>query len=147
MSPWTESHSELVQLFNIREGARLNFARVEFTPKTLEEAYLPETYTLQIDEERKPEWFTDEMKVKVSDKMRAYIKSIVVSGDVSLLVGGQFVIAPSAKIECAHTMLINVMCGGTVNDIRGGTIKTAQNIWNLVIKSISKSVKILDDKR
>src|ERR1035437_10229884 len=122
MSPWTESHSELVTLFKLNDGKMLHFARVEFTPKELSEAYKPETYSLKIDEERTPEWFTGEMKEKVSDKMRSYIKSIIVSGDVELLVGGQFIIAPGAKIGKADCMVINVLCGGTVNDISGGTV-------------------------
>jgi len=187
MSPWTESHSELITMFKLNDGKMLHFARVEFSPPNLDTAWQPDTYKLKIDEDRTPEWFDAEMKENVADKMRDYIKSIIVSGDVQLLIGGQFVIAPNAKIECAHTMVINAMCGGTVNyirggtvndirggtvnyirggtvndirggtvndirggtvnDIRGGTIKTVKNIWNLVIKTISKSVKILDDQR
>jgi len=219
MSPWTESHSELITMFKLNDGKILHFARVEFSPPNLDTAHQVETYKFKIDEDRKPEWFDNKMKNSVIEKMTAYIKSIIVSGDVQLLIGGQFVIAPSAKIECAHTMVINAMCGGTVNDIRGGTvndirggtvnyisggtvnyisggtvndirggtvndirggtvndisggtvndirggtvnyirggtvnyisggtIKTVQKIWNLVIKTVSKSVKILDDKR
>src|ERR1035437_6684829 len=122
ISPWTESHSELVTLFKLNDDKMLHFARVEFSPKELSEAYKPETYSLKIDGDRTPEWFSDEMKEKVADKMRAYIKSIIVSGDVELLVGGQFIIAPGAKIEKADCMVINVLCGGTVNYISGGTV-------------------------
>ena len=163
MSPWTESHSELCQIFKLNDGKMLHFARVEFSPDKLENAYLPEKYKLKIDEERTPEWFDDEMKENVTAKMASYIKSIIVSGDVQLLIGGQFIIAPTAKIALANNMIINVMCGGTVNNIHGGTvndicggtvnniyggtIKTVKNIYGLVIKTVSKSVKIIDDKR
>jgi len=122
MSPWTEHHSELITIFKLKDDARLKFARVEFTPKCLSEAYLPETYSLRIDEERTPEWFDSEMKEAVANKMRSYIKSIIVSGDCQLLVGGQFIIAPTAKIEAAHSMVINVMCGGTLTAMWGGTL-------------------------
>ena len=54
MSPWTEHHSELITIFKLKDDARLKFARVEFAPKCLSEAYLPETYSLKIDEERHP---------------------------------------------------------------------------------------------
>ena len=59
MSPWTESHSELITIHKLKDDARLKFARVEFTLKSMDEAYLPETYTLRIDEERTPAWFDD----------------------------------------------------------------------------------------
>src|ERR1041385_7904542 len=101
LSPWTESHSDLEQIFKLRDGARLNYAKVEFTPKDMDKAYLPETYSLLIDEERAPEWFDAEMQEKVSERLRTYIKSIVVDGDVCLLIGGQFVVAPGARVECA----------------------------------------------
>ena len=122
MSPWTESHSELCQIYKIKDGSRLTFARVEYSPDKIENAYIPEKYKLKIDEERTPDWFDSEMKEKVSDKMSDYIKSIIVSGEVSLLIGGQFIIAPGAKVECAKSMVISSICGGTVGAIRGGTV-------------------------
>jgi len=163
MSPWTESHSELITIFKLNDGKHLHFARVEFKPENLDTAYLVETYKLKIDEERTPAWFDEDMKEAVTKKMTAYIKSIIVSGDVQLLIGGQFIVAPSAKIECAHTMVINAMCGGTVNYIRGGTVNDIsggtvnyirggtvikiQEIWDLVIKKIWPAAKIVEDTR
>jgi hypothetical protein len=134
MSPWSESHSELCTIFNLNDTAkaRLYFARVEFTPPSLDDAHLPEKYTLRIDEYRTPEWFDDEMKEGVAEQMRDYIKRIVVTGDVQLLIGGQFIIAPSAKVECAHSMVINV-CGGTINAVWGGTINA---VWGGTINAV-----------
>jgi len=119
MSPWTESHSELITIFKLNDGKHLHFARVEFKPENLDTAYLVETYKLKIDEERTPAWFDVDMKDAVTNKMTAYIKSIIVSGDVQLLIGGQFIVAPSAKIECAHTMII--IARPTSSSGRGGT--------------------------
>ena len=163
LSPWTESHSELETLFNLKDGKRLNWAKVEFTPKDLVEAYKPETYSLKIDEERKPKWFNSEMEESVTTKLRDYIKRIIVSGDVELLVGGQFIIAPGAKIGKADCMVINVLCGGTVNDIwggtvncisggtvnyiRGGTVNDMNDTGNPTIKNISKGATIVRDNR
>jgi len=142
MSPWTESHSELCRIFKVRDGARLSFARVEFTPADMAFAYKPETYKLRIDEDRTPDWFDDEMKEKVADKMRQYIKSIIVDGDVDLLVGGQFIIAPNAKVSSCHSMVLNAICGGAISDICGGTISdicggTISDIWGGTISAIS----------
>jgi hypothetical protein len=118
LSPWTESHSDLILLHNLRDDGRLRFARVEFTPASIGGAYLPGKYTLRIDEERTPDWFDAEMKERVADHMRAYIKSIIVTGEVALLIGGQFIVAPGAKVQSAKTMVANVVLGsiGTVCD-------------------------------
>jgi len=122
MSPWTESHSELCTIFGLNDGARLTFARVEFSPPSMETAHLVDGYKLKLDEERTPYWWTDEISDAVAAKMRDYVKRMIVTGDVALLIGGQFIIAPGAKVECAHSMVINAMVGGTLNRMEGGTL-------------------------
>ena len=162
MSPWTESHSELITIFKLNDGKMLHFARVEYSPDKMENAWLPEKYKLKIDEERTPEWFDAEVKEKVSAKMDSYIKSIIVSGDVELLIGGQFIIAPNAKVQCAKAMVINAICGGTVSAICGGTVSeicggtvsairggTVSAIWkhfNGLIGKIHKDAKVTDNR-
>lgn len=141
MSPWTESHSELEIIHGLKDGKRLQMAKVEFSPKDMAEAYKLETYSLRIDEERTPEWFDDEMKAHVAGHMAEYINGIIVSGDVELLVGGQFIIAPGAKIACAHSMIINAMCGGTLTAMRGGTLTemrggTVAEMWGGTLNKI-----------
>ena len=135
MSPWTESHSELCQIFKLNDTAkaRLYFARVEFSPESMDKAHLINTYKLKIDEERTPEWFSDDIREQVTAKLRAYVKSIIVDGDVQLLIGGQFIIAPGAKVECAKAMVINAICGGTVSAIWGGTVS---EIWGGTVSAI-----------
>ena len=154
MSPWTESHSELETIFKLRD-TKQNLAKVEFSPKSMDQAHLVETYSLKIDEERTPDWFTDDLKKSVSAEMTAYIKRMIVTGDVCLLIGGQFIIAPGAKVECAHSMVINAICGGTVSAIWGGTVSeiwggTVSEIWEHfagVLGKISTEAKILSDNR
>ena len=155
MSPWTESHSELITIFKLRDNDRLTFARVEFSPSSMAKAYLVEEYKLRLDEERMPDWWNAEIEVDVTERMRAYIKSIIVDGDVELLIGGQFVIAPNAKVQCAKSMVINAICGGTVSAICGGTVSeirggTVSEIWEYfrgIIGTIGPNARILSDER
>ena len=142
LSPWTESHSELCTIFKLNDtDKRVHFAKVEFSQPSLDTAYQVETYKFKLDEERKPAWFTDEIQEAVTEKLRAYIKSIIVDGDVKLLIGGQFIIAPNAKIECAHSMVVPAICGGTVSKICGGTVNaicggTVSEIWGGTVSEI-----------
>ena len=171
MSPWTESHSELIQIFNLRDDWRLRFARVEFTPESMATADKPETYKLKIDEQREPDWFDAEMKEAVAAKMRDYIKSIIITGDVALLIGGQFIVSAGAKVECAKNMIVTAVCGGTISEVRGGTISevcggtisevrggtisevcggTISEVWNTWMPNIGKVTapgKIISDHR
>ena len=121
MSPWTEHHHELEIIFKLRD-VRQNLAKVEFSPESMDTAHQVETYKLKIDEERTPDWFTDEIKESVKEKMTDYVKRMIVTGDVELLIGGQFIIAPGAKVASANCMVINAISRGTVSAIWGGTV-------------------------
>ena len=141
-SPWTESHDELCIIHKLLvNDKKLQLAKVEFSPASMDKAHLIDEYKLTIDEERTPDWFDKEMQEKVTNRLRNYIKSIIVDGDVELLIGGQFVIAPSAKIQCARSMVISAIWGGTVNAIWGGTVNeicggTVNEIWGGTVNEI-----------
>lgn len=79
LSPWTESHSELCTSFKLNDTNKLYFARVEFSPPSMETAHLIDGYKLKIDEERTPEWMDDEIREKVGDKLRAYVSAMIVT--------------------------------------------------------------------
>ena len=109
-SPWTESHSELCLIFGQPEtDKQLNVAKVEFSPPSTDKADKVETYVLKLDQERAPDWWTDEIKAVVAARLTAYVKSIIITGDVALLIGGQFILAGKAKIEAAKNCLIYAM--------------------------------------
>jgi len=143
MSPWTESHEELIRLFKLRDTGE-NLARFEFSPRDYEKAHVVEdNYVLKIDQGREPSWWQSVVPA-VTEKMEAYIKSIVVGGDVDLLCGGQFIVAPGAKISCLNFCAIASISGGTISNIRGGTIS---DIRGGTISDISKNAKIGIDHR
>jgi hypothetical protein len=154
LSPWTESHSELETLFKLRDRGE-NLAKVEFTPAKMEEAYKVETYKLRLDSERRPSWYTKKMESEVEKRMAKYISSIIVTGKIELLYGGQFIIAPGAKIGTVNHCVISVLSGGTISNISGGTISnisggTISDIWEFFdgkIGNILKAAKIGKDNR
>ena len=149
MSPWTESHSDLCKIFKLNDSAKakLYFASVEFSPPSMDTAHQVETYKLKIDESRTPDWFTDEIKDDVTLKLTSYIKSIIVDSEMELLIGGQFIIAPGAKVECAHGMVINAICGGTVSEICGGTVSEICGFFSGSIGEIGKFADVRNDNR
>jgi hypothetical protein len=133
-SPWSESHSDLCKIYQLAgTDKRLDMAKVEFSPPSLETAHLLDGYKLKIDEDRTPDWFDAEKQERVRDMLRNYIKSCIISGDVDLLIGGQFIVAPGAKISCAREMLITAICGGAVSEICGGTVG---EIWGGTVGAI-----------
>ena len=140
LSPWTESHYELCHIFKLNDtaAARLYFARVEFSPPDLSTADKLDTYKFKIDEERTPEWFDSEIKEKVTERLSDYIKSIIVTGDVSLLIGGQFIVAGKAKIEAVKACVITAM----LESANVGTMWGSANVGTMW-----ESAKVEKDER
>ena len=151
LSPWTESHSELCTIFGLKDGARLNFARVEFSPENLGTAHDVSTYKLRLDEERTPEWWNEEVHDHVAQRLKSYVERIIVNDKRDLLIGGQFVLGPKAQVNTVKEAVISAMVdgstvdtisGGTVNDIWGGTVDTISGgtviaIWGGTIHNVS----------
>jgi hypothetical protein len=112
-NPWTDSHEDLIRLFKLRDNRMDNFARVEFKPDDPNELATPEKYKLHIDEQRCPDWFDEDMKVKVSEKMRGWIKSRIIDGDADIICGGVFILAKGARITTVKNARIVVMLGSS----------------------------------
>ena len=119
-------------------------------------AHQVETYKFKIDEARTPAWFTSEMQESVQDRMSKYIASIIVSGEVSILMGGQFIIAPGAKVSNVKQALIMAVCdNATVSDVCGNATvsgvrgnATVSGVWdNATVSDVCDNAKIVDDKR
>ena len=110
-SPFTESHEELVRIFKLRD-VRDHLARVEFSPPDLKTAHQVKTYKLKIDEARTPEWLTDERQAVIVEKLSTYVESIIIDGDADLLIGGQFILAPGARVAVlGQASVVTVMLG------------------------------------
>src|ERR1700686_2250558 len=77
---WTDSHSDLIALFKLRDNDRLTFARVEFYPDDTKDMAQPDKYALHIDEERTPEWFDQRKQDACTEQMRGWIRSMIVEG-------------------------------------------------------------------
>lgn len=90
-NPWMDSHEDLVRLFKLNDKPNVRgdcrFARIEFRPESPEDYDKPDKYQLIIDEARTPEWFTDEMKARVFERMKLIIASMIISGDADISSG------------------------------------------------------------
>jgi hypothetical protein len=155
LSPWTDSHSDLIDLHSLRDDGKLRFARIEYSPPDMSAAHLPEKYKLDIDEERTPAWFDEDMKAAVAEKMDFFIKSILVNGEVALLIGGQFIIAPGAKIGRVKNAFVASVLDARIDHVFDsaniGSVYDSAKIdhvsGNAKIGSVSDSARILKDER
>ena len=110
---WTDSHEDLVTLFSLRDNKEGAFARVEFKPEDKATLDQPDTYKLRIDEQRCPDWFDDDLKAKVDDRMRGWVRAMVVTGEVPMLCGGVYVLAEGAKVVTVKNAIIHAMMPGS----------------------------------
>jgi hypothetical protein len=106
---WTESHTDLIALFKLRDDARLRFARVEFYPDNEKDMATPAKYQLHIDEERTPDWFDQQKQDACAEQMRGWIKAMIVEGEAEILCGGAYILAEGAKVNTVKNAIIHVM--------------------------------------
>ena len=119
----SDSHSDLIRHFGLKDDGKLRFARVEFSPlgNTFAD---PDSYKLTIDEERAPDWFDADMKDAVANKLRAVINSMIVRTGGYLL-GGHHIVPKDIEVEVGPNTLVHVNMGtvtrnyGTVTDNPG----------------------------
>ena len=121
-SQWTDSHEELIALFNIKDHREGNICRVEFKPHDLADLDKPDKYKLQIDEPTPPEWFTKNNQDRVASKLNTIIRNMIVDKPMRLMIGGAYIVTKGAQIEAANHARIIIIIGGTVSEIRGGTV-------------------------
>ena len=120
LNPYTDSHEELIKMFNLRDNRLGNFARVEFKPPTPEGLTQPDLYKLRIDEEAEPDWFDEAMKEKTTEHLRGVIKRMIIDSDAAILCGGVYILIKGARVDLVKAARIVVLSGGTVQRVESG---------------------------
>ena len=91
----TDSHSELIEYHKLRDDGVLRFARVEFVPGN--DWSNISGYKLKIDEKRTPDWFDEDMKLAVTEKMASIVKAMIVPEGMDYLLGGSWIVPKDRK--------------------------------------------------
>ena len=111
--PETDSHENLVDYFGLSDSGVDNFVRVEFTSDTPDK---PDTYKLRVDETKTPAWF-EEYREKSISYLRDKIKSIIVTGERKILMGGCWILS-EAKVGRLLATRVIWMKNSQVNEMR-----------------------------
>src|SRR5208283_2438608 len=73
---FTTSHEDLIDLNNLKEGNNYNnFIKLEYYPDN--DLSDLSSYELHVDEDSIPDWFNDNFKENVINKLNAVIKSMI----------------------------------------------------------------------
>ncbi len=121
----TDSHSDLIEYFQLRDDGKLRFARVEFSPPSDKDLASPEKYALRIDEERTPNWFDNEMKEAVAGRMRGWVKAMIATKDTPYLLGGHWIVPKGVEVKVGPFTVVTENSGtvtynyGTVTENYG----------------------------
>lgn len=128
-SPCTDSHSELIRAYGLKDDGKLRFARVEFSPPDMSKAAEVDTYKLRLDEERAPDWWSDDMAAAVAEKMRGIVSAMIVKEDDKYLLGGAWIVPKGLTVSVGPMTRVVANLGtvsenyGTVSvNYSGGTV-------------------------
>ena len=109
---WIDSHEDLVTLYNLKDEGKEEFVRVEYVPEDTPSNL--DKYALKVDEKETPDWFNPE---KTERKLRAIVKKMIITGDVSMIVGKR-VILDGANVGEIRQSVVHWMKNSTVQEMR-----------------------------
>ena len=142
-SPWTESHHELALMRGLKDlDTWLDVAKVEYSPPSPDKAAEVDEYVFKLDQERTPDWWTNEIREDVIERLKTYIRSIIVTGYVVLLIGGQFIVTGKARVETVKTCMIYALCDSAKIGLVCGSAKIGSVCDSANIDRVYDSAKI-----
>jgi hypothetical protein len=140
--PGVDSHEDQIALKGINEnGFAVQFARCEYVPRNGNFSDL-DTYEFILDEDRTPDWWTEEIQERTISRIRERIRGMIVSEDRKVIGPGVWILsgsptigklldgciiqyAGSATIHDAGSATIQYAGSATIHDAKSATIKNA----------------------
>jgi hypothetical protein len=93
----TDNHEMLMAFAGLKDDTRQpNFVRVEYTSADLGDI---DSYTLRVDQDFLPPWWTPELIEDVTRRLRALCERSIVSDYRKILLGGVWVLVKDAKVD------------------------------------------------
>ena len=138
----TDSHSEICELHGIRETsiiAERNIIKLEYVPRG---SYSDlDNYELHVDEERTPDWWTDELAERVTLRMhrRLLAERVLADGETYNITEGVYLVISGAPVITQSGGLI-CTCGSSAPIITqsGGEILTCYSSAPVITQSGGK---------
>ena len=116
----TDSHEDLIDSRGLSDSGRGEFVRVAFVPPNHESFSDPATYTLRVDNDVRPEWFTEALERHVTVMLRDRISRMIVLNERKILLGGCWIAGKTARIAKLQGGKIVILAGGMVNEVWAG---------------------------
>jgi len=140
--PGVDSHEDQIALKGINEnGFAVQFARCEYVPEEGEFSDL-DSYQFTLDENRTPDWWTEEIQERTISRIRERIRGMIISEDRKVLGPGFWILsgsptigrlldgciiqhAGSATIHYAESAMIQYAGSATIKNAGSATIQYA----------------------
>jgi len=122
----TDSHEEIIAEFMLNEGTgRVNFVRVEISPKDANLASDPATWKFATDQDTTPDWYDakDAEKLARAELTKWIEKKIVVDRDIGTVESGQYYLLGSSKVEARGSSTVEAWGSSTVEARDSSTVE------------------------
>lgn len=100
-----------------------NCVTVTLSPQDPDEAHLVNSYHLDVASPDVPAWFSFQIQKSVEKEMRKYVQSCIINAPITMLAGGQFILAPSVHAGMAlDCQVICMMQGSAIHKVGGSAV-------------------------
>ena len=104
----SDSHEDLIDAAELSDNGNGGFARVEYLPRDRYDKL--DKYEFVVDEITKPDWFTEEVKQRTIEILKARVSRMIVSDKKKILLGGCYVLTDGADVGKIKNSRILAAC-------------------------------------
>ena len=124
--PSVDSHENQIALKGINEnGFAVQFARCEYVPTWGKLSDL-DSYKFRLDEDRTPDWWTEEIQERTISRIRSRIRGMIVSKDQQVLGPGVWILSGNPTIgKLLDGCIIITAESATIQNAGSATIRNA----------------------
>jgi len=132
----TDSHEEIIAEFMLNEGTgRVNFVRVEISPKDANLASDPATWKFATDQDTTPDWYDakDAEKLARAELTKWIEKKIVVDRDIGTVESGQYYLLGSSTVEALDSSKVVAWDSSKVVARDSSTVESINDNATLIV--------------
>ena len=119
INPFIDSHDELEQIYNLKDGERQYYVKWELTPSNT--IFDIKDYKFRIDEDREPDWLDIDFKERIEKQAREYLSRLYKKDLKDIILLNEVAILENCTVKWTKFSLIKAMKDSQVNKMWGNS--------------------------
>jgi len=147
-SPGINSHEDLIDFYQLDDKTQdPDFVRIEFLPPDSKHIINIEKWSLSIDQDLLPKWFTLKKKESLYQALKKFMLSRIIVDNRKLLLNGPWILCKNTNISMVKNVFIYAMCDNSeIGSMCGNSeIGSMHNDSKIVLMRDNSEIELMYD--